>query len=336
MKEVRILATTVQGLEWFVCEELREICGEVRVFSAREGSGRVIAEIDERCLAILMEKARSVEKVYLFFGEAASIEEAGIDLSEKLREFSGFFRFFSVHAERITKDIDLTSLEIAAKIGEMVKTRLNLDVSLDFPDIPVYVEYEKGVYRYGVDLCFHRSLRDRPYRRFIHRSALNPLIAYALCRAVRGGKSLWDPFCGSGTIPLECLEVYPWARAVCSDVNAEFIAGALQNSLAVGKELDLVVSDIRSAPLRSGSIDAVVTNPPFGIREKAVGGLRKVYEALFAEASRVLVQGGRLAVLTPHRKLVESLAQKHSFLKVGEWRLNEGGLLSYMLLYSRE
>lgn len=330
----RILATTVPGLEFMVVDEVREICRQAKA-SYTKLSGRVFLEVDENCLPLLAEKARSLEGLRLIAGEASSLEELLANIVSFVEGLRVEGLYFSVHAERVTKKEGFTSLDLARIVGERVRKELGLEVSLDFPNLPLYVEYEDGVYRYGLDLSFFHGLRDRPYRVFVHPSALNPVIAYAMCRLAIPFETLLDPFCGSGTIPLECSQAAE-AQLLCSDVNEDYAAGARLNSLEAGvyPRIHILASDVRRHPLLR-EVDAVVTNPPFGIRERAVGGLAAVYRGLFDVASEALRKEGKLVVLTARPKAVEKLGARRGFSVVAKYEINEGGLTSYIVVLSR-
>lgn len=334
MSRVTLLATTVPGLEFIVAEEVGEICeGANATFLPL--TGRVFLQVEETCTPRIMSSSRSIEGVKLIIGEAH-------DKDELIKKLLGFLESlgveglrFAVNAERVTKEAPFTSLDLAREVGERVREALHLEVSIDFPDVPIYVEYEKGVYRFGLDLSYFRGLRDRPYRVFVHPSALNPIIAYSMCRLARPLKTLLDPFCGSGTIPLECLQTFA-AEAYCCDVNPRYLMGAADNARAIAsyQRLHLVLADVRRSPLTC-CVDAVITNPPFGIREKPVGPLPQVYIGLFATAQRLLGEGGKVIVLTASSRLAEHAASKAGFEEVRKVPIVEGGLRSYILVFQR-
>ncbi|MEM3137132.1 MAG: hypothetical protein QW760_01275, partial [Thermofilaceae archaeon] len=97
------------------------------------------------------------------------------------------------------------------------------------------------------------------------------------------------------------------------------------------------VADIRmlSSTLRQ-VVDVIATNPPYGIREKAVGGLKNVYESLFNGARELLKEGGRLALLSPLKNTVINLAEKTpSLVLISCRQIALGGLKSYIFLYER-
>src|SRR6266545_6000430 len=98
----------------------------------------------------------------------------------------------------------------------------------------------------------------------------------------RGGVLL-DPFAGAGGIALEAAEA-GWT-VVTADLDP-----ALRFGLAALGRLHLV-ADSRRLPLRTGSVDAVATEPPY---HPEAGAL--LLEAL-PELARTLRPGGRLALL---------------------------------------
>ncbi len=319
--------TTVPGLEKLVAEELKSLGVEA---SYRVLSGRVYAPVREKRLNVAR-KLRLVENVRVLFGESGSLEELMREIIPVYREYISGLRLFAVHAERVSKDLDLTSLDIARIAGKTIEEETGLAVSLDCPDIVFYVEYERGRYRGGLDLTSYRGLRDRPYRVFVHRSALNPVIAAAMCMLAEDAETIYDPFSGSGTIPLECAAC--GKEAVGSDISVSFVRGAVLNSrlARLHGETCFLVADVLSSPV-AGRVDAIVTNPPFGIRERAIGGLERVYEGLFQLAARVSAE--RIVVLTPRSKVVRKVSEKTSYRVSREIPIIEGGLRSAIYVYT--
>ncbi|MEM0494560.1 MAG: THUMP domain-containing protein [Thermofilum sp.] len=334
MTETTLLATTVPGLEFVVAEEASELCRGAKTWYSPL-SGRVFLRVEEGCVPHFISYARSVEGVRLIAGEVEGKQALLEQVVSFLRSFEPAGLRFAVNAERLTKNAPFTSLDLAREVGEHIRSELGLEVSLNAPDIPVYVEYEAGIYRFGLDLTFYGGLRDRPYRAFVHPSALNPIIAYAMCRLARPFRLILDPFCGSGTIPLECFHV-DGSEALCSDVRFEYMRGAVENSKRVGcyAKLHLAAAEVGYSPLRS-RVDAIITNPPFGLREKAVGGLQRAYGMLFKLASKVLADEGRVVIVTARVRTAEQAASRAGFALARRVPISEGGLRSYVLVFSR-
>ncbi|QOJ78195.1 methyltransferase [Infirmifilum lucidum] len=325
---MKLLLTTVPGLEFIVKEEMSEAYGHLDIhFNVL--TGRVFAEVKEPIARVLA--LRSVENIRFILEEDRTLEGAIERSLDEVRDLSKGLRTFAVHAERVTKEVGFTSLDLAREAGRILLEKLGLRVQLDAPDIVFYVEYDRGVYRFGVDITPFSTLRDRPYRKALHKSALNPIIAYAMCRLAGPARRILDPFCGSGTIVLEYLSLYPEAEGLCGDVETETALKASENAKTEGLA-HIYVQDVLKPALRKGlEVDAIITNPPFGIREKAVGRLRRVYEALFMMAEELLSSKGKLVMITPRRELVQA---KSLYLE-REIVINEGGLASWIYVFGR-
>ncbi len=74
------------------------------------------------------------------------------------------------------------------------------------------------------------------------------------------GDSVFDPFCGSGTIPL--LAAFAGLPAYGSDISAKWIVRAGVNVTHFGQRVTLSQGDARDA---TRCADAIVSNPPYGI-----------------------------------------------------------------------
>ncbi|MCX8146970.1 MAG: THUMP domain-containing protein [Candidatus Woesearchaeota archaeon] len=122
-------------------------------------------------------------------------------LNEK--DFSFIKGSFKVICEKSSEhegNYDFTSKEIEEGIADFIKEK----VDLDKPDVIIYAYlYGKKCY-IGVDLAGF-DLSKRQYRIFNYRDSLKANIAYAMLRIAdyKPGDFLLDPFCGTGTIPIE-------------------------------------------------------------------------------------------------------------------------------------
>lgn len=339
----KLLVTTVPGLEDLLLAELR---------SAAEGSGvtrrgAVIYTLKQpakgRALARLMSSLALAEKVRAVVaeGRAESLGDVRALLRsslEQCKELAKHHLFFAVEALREGSH-DFTSLDIAREVGSTLQEELQLKVSLDDPDVLFYAEVVREEFRLAIDLTPFISLKDRGYRVYVHPSSLNPIVARAMCRIadLKGGEMLIDPMCGGGTIVIEGLLDRPTARGAGFDANPDHVIGAALNARAAGVVADFGLADARRLPkLFRGGIDVIATNPPYGIRERAVGGLTNLYKALIEGASRVLNESGRMIVLSPLRRMVERLAYEHRWPPVLVKRVDMGGLANFIFLFKKE
>lgn len=352
-----LLITTVPGLEDLALREALEYLegGEEVAAALKEGMGRALVSLKDvdsewELATKLVARSLMAEKVYVVLLErkVRSLGEIkstfGDDtVRRQLFKLITPFQFFSIEAERIGAS-GFSSMELAGCVGEALQdifpAREAPQVSLDDPDIEFRAEVENGIFRLAVNLTFAGSLRNRPYRKYIHPSMLNPIIANAMITlvGVREGSVVLDPMCGSGTILIECKMRYPSARCIGVDMAPEHVEGAQLNAESAGVEnIEFRIGDVcRLDEVVHEEVDAIVTNPPYGIREKALGGLERVYKCLFLEAERMLKAGGRLCLISPRRRLIWKLSSLCNRLTpVLERKIFEGGLRTSIYVFEK-
>jgi SAM-dependent methyltransferase len=105
---------------------------------------------------------------------------------------------------------------------------------------------------------------------------------------------LLDPCCGAGTI-LGAALAAGWADVQGSDIEAEAVDIARRNVPRAG----VIQGDARSIDLPDESVDAVVSNLPFGQQYEVEGSMRTWMTAVLAEITRVTAPGGRVVLLAP-------------------------------------
>lgn len=338
---MKLLLTTVPGIEDLLLEEVtRYLAGKANI-----EMGRVVFSctrtLTTKELGFLISQLALVEKAYVILIDTrvddlndvkASIE----GILDTLKEILYPSASFAIKAERVGK-LNFTSIDLAKEVGSVIQSmNFHPPVSLDDPDVLFYAEVVEGEFRFGIDLSPFVNLRDRGYRIYVHPSTLNPIVARALCRIARlkDGEFLLDPMCGGGTILIEGL-LEARALGLGLDIRKNHVNGAKLNARRAGVNAEFAVADIRMLgnSLRR-AVDVIATNPPYGIREKAVGGLKNVYASLFKGARELVKEGGRLALLSPLKNIVIYSAEKISSLVLISCRqITLGGLKSYIFLY---
>jgi len=205
-------------------------------------------------------------------------------------------------------------------------------------------------------------LHMRGYRRAIAKAPMRETIAAAMLLACewRADEPLFDPFCGSGTIPIEgamiarrippgldrvfAFQQWPWVEAglwsrmrreaeaeildsaaapiVGSDRDEGAVRAATENATRARVEHD--VEFVASAVSEAG-LDAapgwVITNPPYGVRVGTSRELRNLY-ARFGMVMRERFVGWKLAFLSADHALE---AQLHMELET-LFRTTNGGI----------
>ena len=129
------------------------------------------------------------------------------------------------------------------------------------------------------------------------KGALHPELAYgmALLAQIRPGETVLDPFAGSGAVG-EAVKHFG-AKPLLSDI-------APKPGIAACDARDLV-------QIRDGSIDRIVTDPPWGIYEKC--DVNALYRAAFAEFRRVLKPSGAVVLLTAAAREAETAMVEAGF-----------------------
>ena len=105
-----------------------------------------------------------------------------------------------------------------------------------------------------------KPLHLREYYLMKHPTPLNPLIAAAIpYLSPKNYKIVYDPFTGSGTIPIEYYLIRR-VKTLASDINKRFVKATIVNSQKAGAHVDVFSADVRKTPVRD--IELVTTDPP--------------------------------------------------------------------------
>ncbi|RMF71539.1 MAG: methyltransferase domain-containing protein, partial [Acidobacteria bacterium] len=179
-----------------------------------------------------------------------------------------------------------------------------------------------------------RIRRARPLR-----TSLKPTIAAAmvrLARCHRGARSLLDPMCGTGTIPIEAREANPELLVAASDWDEETVATARATIARHGLEIEVRRLDVREAAAGWGRpFDAVVTDPPYGLRQGRRVRLGALYTFVLRGCLDALADDGRLVVICPRRKAFEGAVRRLPLTVVHERVVETGGLFPRIWVLER-
>ncbi len=119
-------------------------------------------------------------------------------------------------------------------------------------------------------------------------------------------RTLLDPFCGSGTIPIEAASLLPNARVLAADRDEEAVAGTRSNAEAAGVAVSIDPKAIDARDLdehyAAESVDAIVTNPPFGIRLHREADFYRLYHRFLTTAGLILRPRGVIVILVGKRR----------------------------------
>ena len=274
-----------------------------------------VVKSDEQCLMLNIETdPRRISRVLaaklaMTHRIISTIFECGISEPEilesvrdaEIRVPSG--KTFSVRVKQIQRS-SLSSTDLERRIGEAIfEHNVGSRVDLKNPDhsFRLIVTGSSCIFGEVLASVNRKQFGERkPHKKpFFYPGAISPEISHSivnLCE-INTNDLVLDPFCGTGGILVEAGML--GARVIGIDVQKSMLRGAEMNLDDYGSEYQLICGDARNLPIADLTIDAVVTDPPYGrsalVMAESVESLYK--DALF-EIYRVLKRGGRAAVIS--------------------------------------
>lgn len=236
-------------------------------------------------------------------GIAENTPDAILKLAEAF-DSSGYIRkgqSFVVRAKRIKHHVDFPGEYLEQKVGGCI-FRKGFRANLKNPDVEFRVILsEKAVFGTllsSVDRSAYeaRTPQNKP---FFHPGVLMPRVARALANlsGIKPGDLVMDPFCGTAGIIIEAGLV--GARVIGIDAQEKLVKGALMNLEAFKLDYVLMEGDACRVPLKEETINAVVTDPPYGRSAAIVAeSLEELYSCALNEIERVLKPGGIAVVVS--------------------------------------
>ncbi|MFI5383750.1 MAG: methyltransferase domain-containing protein [Methanosarcina thermophila] len=208
---------------------------------------------------------------------------------------------FVVRAKRIKHHVDFPGEFLERKIGGCIY-RKGFRANLKNPDVEFRVILSEkavlGTLLSSIDRSAYeaRTPQNKP---FFHPGVLMPRVARALINlsGIKSGRLILDPFCGTAGILIEAGLV--GARVIGIDAQEKLVMGARMNLEAFKLDYALMEGDACRMPLKEATIDAVVTDPPYG-RSAAIlaESLEGLYSCALEEIERVLKPGGIAVVVS--------------------------------------
>ncbi|MFR6151242.1 MAG: THUMP domain-containing class I SAM-dependent RNA methyltransferase [Peptoniphilus sp.] len=309
MENIKLIATTNMGLEAVTKRELLDLGYE----DLEVSDGKIKISCQLKDIAILNLRLRTAERVLLLIDSfrAETFEELFNKVFEirwwdYIAEDDQFIiqgrsrksKLFSISdCQRITEKAIIEKLKMKYKVSWFEKSgpRVKIEVSLlnDIAEITMDTSGE--------------GLHKRGYREVNYKAPLSETIAASLVKLTFWNKDriLADPFCGSGTIPIEAAmiekniapglmrdfdfvkfkffdeDIYKEEKKKCyseinydekleilaSDVSHKAIQIAKANAEILGLEEDISFfqKDIRDLDLPD-EYGVIITNPPYGER----------------------------------------------------------------------
>ncbi|MFO7540144.1 MAG: THUMP domain-containing protein [Chloroflexota bacterium] len=241
-----------------------------------------------------------------------------------------------------TGEHPFTSVDVQRVAGAALVEKYGTAVDLTGYDTDVRVDVVHDRCWVGVQLTRTR-LSKRQARVYTPMAALKTVVAYAMLRFARleaGTGGLLDPFCGSGTILIEAAQTFPDLPLYGSDAFAKPVQGTADNLAAMGltEQVALIQADARDLRhhYEPGSMRAIVTNPPFGVRLGRRADFRHLYSNFLQGSHRLLEPGGRLVVLVGRRRAFNYVLDKVGGFHLAHVRvIDTGGIYPAIFVLER-
>ena len=206
----------------------------------------------------------------------------------------------------------------------LIGTMISGPVSLDKPDKEYRAILSEDRCYFGkVLFSIHRGaydVRNPGKRDFFHPGVMMPRMARTLINLTcsHAGDRMLDPFCGTGGILIEAEML--GIQALGSDFDPMMVHGSLQNVTGA----DLMLADATHLPLGNLSMDAVVTDFPYGqsVCIKKTDTMANLYADALDEIRRVLKTGHR-AVIVTHKDISDIVEQHMTILQRHEQRVHK-------------
>ena len=164
------------------------------------------------------------------------------------------------------------------------------------------------------------NARNPGKRDFYHPGVMMPRMARTLINltCMQAGDIMLDPFCGTGGILIESEML--GARSLGGDFDPVMVEGSMRNVT----RSDLFLADATGLPFSSRTIDAVVTDFPYGqsVCIKKTDTMDNLYADSLKEIRRVL-KTGRRAVVVTHRDISDIAGQTMTILQQHEQRVHK-------------
>ena len=243
MGKVKLIATAAMGIEALVAREVKDLGYE----NVQVDNGKVIFEADEKAICRTNLWLRTADRVKLVVGEfkALTFDE----LFEKTKALP-WGQYIPENAEfpvigrsvksKLFSVSDCQAIVKKAVVDSLKKTYKRAWFDEDGPFYRIEVALHKDTALLTIDTTGN-GLHKRGYRYLHSEAPLKETMAAAMIMLTnwRADRPFWDPFCGSGTLPIEAAMI---GQNIAPGFNRDF---ASQNWDWVGQNnWDLALEEV--------------------------------------------------------------------------------------------
>lgn len=256
MAKYELIATSAFGLESIVAKELKRLGYK----DLRVENSKVTYIGDEECICKSNLWLRCADRIFIKLAEftATSFEELfqgakNIDWADYLPEDANFI----VNAKSVKSQLfSLSDIQSIVKkaIVEKMKDTYEVDWFEESGSVyPILVSILNDTVTISLDTS-GEALHKRGYREKGNAAPLKETLAAAMVilSGWRYDRNFVDPFCGSGTIPIEAAMI---ARNIAPGLNRKFAC----------EEWDFIISSLTWKKVRKEAYEAIIYDKEFNI-----------------------------------------------------------------------
>jgi tRNA (guanine6-N2)-methyltransferase len=192
-----------------------------------------------------------------------------------------------------------------------------------------------------------RTMRHRTYKVEHFRASLRPTMAAAMAwlADLKPKQVVVDPMCGAGTILAECLlatrdkrlaDGTGWNLTLKGgDLDPQHVRAAQANLRRLGP-VEFSAWDTRYLPLEAGSVDRIVSNPPFGKQLSTPAQIGPLYRDMIMEYDRVLRSGGKSVLLVADAGPLKDAIQRVSWRQLRQVNVRVLGQRAVIFVFRKD
>jgi 23S rRNA (guanine2445-N2)-methyltransferase / 23S rRNA (guanine2069-N7)-methyltransferase len=336
---------TQKGSEPVAALDITDILGK----ASEQHETVVLFKASAEELILLAYRSQAVNRVLILLGRAdvnKHLEESAATIKQSLGTLSGADalqqfkgKTFRVNCTRSGEE-DYGSQDMAAMLGDIIVAKTGSKVALENPDIIVHAHIWHGQCYVGIDVAGF-DLGKRDYKVFSHPSSLTGITAYSAVRlsGYKKGQVLLDPFCGTGTIPIEAalqsaeLSPHFFKKEKFNGLNYKdkkkdvkgisgfdyllrYVIAAKKNGKIAGIEKEITISKVEvewlDTKVDKGLTDIIVTHPPSPSRVTGEKQMEKIYKEFLYQCEYVLTSTGVIGVVLQNDALFREVLSKES------------------------
>lgn len=195
--------------------------------------------------------------------------------------------------------------QLALKAEKAVSSNSHLKLDRLSPQCEVWYLIRKEGVGFYCQLLHKRETTEKN----LNQGELRPEFAYLMCSSVpiTPDDTVYDPCCGYGALIKQVSRAFPCRELLASDLDPAKVEALRQGWK--GPKARLFCADATAlSQVPSGSIDVLLTDPPWGYYEE-IEDIGAFYSALLSEFRRILAEGGRAAILSARKEEFRQAAE---------------------------